>query len=90
LLCKKPGQAWDTKANKYNIVDTVYTSDVYFANGGPSVDWHLSHDVDSYYNGGFGSYLFLWNDCGTIGNSWLRHARDVLKQAEDSWPDPVW
>ena len=68
-------------------MDTVETSDVYFypaSNG--SVDLHLAKDAEYFQQLGSGTYILLWNDCGSIANSWLKHAREVLNQAEDSGP----
>lgn len=68
------------------VNETVETSYVYFYPDGVSVDSLLTEDVVKMGRADAPRYVLLWNDCGTIANSWLRHARQVLRQAENSWP----
>jgi len=73
-------------ANGLNVVATVDTDYIYFYPSGDSVDSLLAQDAAQEGQLGSPNYVLLWNDCGTIANSWLKHARDVVKQAEDSAP----
>jgi RHS repeat-associated protein len=74
-------------ANGLKIVGTVETDNVWFypaSNG--SVDSALSRDADGDNVLHQGTYILGWHDCGTIANQWMAHAREVLKQAENSAP----
>jgi len=60
------------KANGLTIKDTVDTS-------GTLVDGDLAAAADGFANGKAPTYVLLFNDCGTIANSWLKNARAAVK-----------
>lgn len=54
--------------------------------GNLSVDSALAAEAAQMGPGDFGPYIFLWNDCGTFANSWLRGTRRSVINARASWP----
>lgn len=84
--------AEEIKLQGYRVAERIETSNVYHYPGNLSVDAGLAAEAARMGPSEFGPYIFIFNDCGTLANSWLRRATQSLINARGSWPGlpPSW
>ena len=76
----------------YKEAERVETGNRYYYPGNLSVDSSLAAEAASMAPSSFGAYVFIFKDCGTFANSWMRRATQSVINARASWPGlpPSW